>query len=65
MKQYVGKLHAHAEPMTRHAYNDFRGWALPADEDGSDSGYRVVNTLSGHVSWLPSSVFHSIYKESE
>ena len=30
-----------AVAMTRQEYNDYRGWQLPADEDGTDEGYLV------------------------
>lgn len=39
------------QPMTRQEYNDFRGWELPSNEDGSDKGYLVKGT--GHTNWLP------------
>ena len=45
MNKYVGvKVLEHAEPMTRIAYNEFRGWKLPEDENGKDDGYLVVYT---------------------
>jgi len=63
MKQYTGTLRATAQPMTRQEYNDHRGWTLPADERGDDLGFMVTTDLSKHVSWLPATVFNSIYKE--
>lgn len=57
--------------MTRGEYNALRGWELPADEDGLDAGFLVVNhTVSernvdgydGYVNWLPAAVFHQQYK---
>ena len=36
MKQYIGVKLINAKPMSRAEYNAFRGWALPADENGDD-----------------------------
>ncbi len=40
-KPYIGTKVVHALPMTRQAYNDYREWQLPDDEDGADEGYLV------------------------
>lgn len=72
MKRYVGTKIVNATPMTRQAYNDFRGWRLPADENGADEGYLVEYTdggkantpqYTGYVSWSPKDVFERSYKE--
>ena len=72
MKKYVGMKIINAKPMSRLEYNIFRGWELPADEDGSDEGYLVeyidggkANTeqYKGYVSWSPKDVFERAYKE--
>lgn len=61
-----------ARPMTRGDYNTYRGWELPADEDGSDDGYLVEYIDSpnsnhpnhtGYLSWSPSEVFNNGYAE--
>lgn len=74
MKTYTGTKVIRAKLMTRQEYNDFRKWALPSDEDGSDEGYLVeyvdggkANTAeySGYVSWSPRDVFERTYKEIE
>lgn len=71
MQQYVGTKIVNAKPMTRQEYNDFRGWELPANEDGSDEGFLVeyinggkANTeeFNGYVSWSPKEVFQRAYK---
>lgn len=71
MQTYIGNKIINAQPMNRQAYNDFRGWELPADEDGSDEGYLVeyvdggqANTedYAGYVSWSPKDVFERAYK---
>ena len=43
---HIGTKLIAAEPMTRAAYNEFRGWALPADENGADDGF-LVESLDG------------------
>lgn len=61
-------------PMNRQEYNDFRGWKLPADEDGTDEGYLVeyvdggkANTpqYAGYVSWSPKDVFERAYQVAD
>lgn len=70
MKQYIGTKLINAKPMTRQEYNDFRGWELPADEDGADEGYLVeyvdggkanTDAYLGYVSWSPKDVFERAY----
>jgi len=71
MNHYIGTKIVRAEPMTRQTYNDFRGWTLPADEDGADEGYLVeyldggkpnVPTHAGYVSWSPKAQFDNTYR---
>ena len=38
MMMYIGVKTVNAKPMNRLDYNKFRGWDLPADEDGTDEG---------------------------
>lgn len=73
MKRYIGVKEINAKPMTRQAYNDFRGWTLPADENGDDEGYLVeyvdggkANTTEykGYISWSPKDVFERAYKDA-
>ena len=40
--------------MTRLEYNQFRGWTLPADEDGEDEGFLV--NFGFHTAWWPKDV---------
>ena len=71
MNTYVGTKIVQAFPMSREGYNNFRGWQLPADEDGSDEGYLVVypdskaNTeqYEGYVSWSPKKQFEDAYTD--
>lgn len=72
MKAYLGTKMVNAKPMSRLEYNQFRGWTLPADENGADEGYLVeyvgpgqkANTAEyeGYVSWSPKDVFDEAYK---
>lgn len=73
MQLYSGHKRILAKPMTRQAYNDYRGWTLPADEDGSDAGYLVEYldgpednrnhpAHAGYISWSPADVFDAAYR---
>lgn len=73
LKSYVGTKLIRAYPMNRAEYNVFRGWQLPADENGDDEGYLVeyldggkANTpqFDGYVSWSPKDVFEKAYRTS-
>ena len=71
MTKHIGTKQVKSTPMNRLDYNVFRGWELPADEDGSDEGYLVEyldggapNTphYAGYVSWSPKAQFDSAYR---
>ena len=62
MKTYIGIEEIKAEPMTRGAYNIFRGWQIPTDEDPADKGY-IIKHKNGHKQWLPKEIFESIFAE--
>jgi len=73
MRTYIGTKVIKATPMTRLAYNQLRGWALPADENGDDAGYLVEYTdggkpnlagYDGYVSWSPKAQFQGAYRET-
>ena len=66
-------VYATATPMTRANYNKYRGWELPANEDGTDEGYLVEYTNSdkgndsrhaGYISWSPKAQFEGAYRET-
>ena len=70
---YIGTKLINAEPMTRAEYNTFRGWELPADENGGDEGYLVeyldggkpnTTTHKGYVSWSPKEQFDNAYRKT-
>lgn len=71
MSLHIGTKQINSYPMTRLAYNKFRGWDLPTDENGSDEGYLVeyldggtpnVAGFEGYVSWSPKEVFDKAYR---
>lgn len=69
MQTYVGTKILDAMPMTRQQYNNMRGWATPADENGADEGYLVeypdskpnLFGFAGYVSWSPKAEFERSY----
>ena len=71
MHTYIGTKVIKAFPMTRKEYNDERGWALPANENGDDPGYLGIypdsdsNTekYQGYVSWSPKKQFEAAYAD--
>lgn len=77
MKKYTGVKEILATPMNRKDYNDYRGWELPADENGDDEGFLVEYVQSetspninhpahkGYVSWSPKDVFEESYISTE
>lgn len=70
---YIGTKLINAVLMTRAEYNIFRGWELPADENGTDEGYLVeyldggkpnTTTHAGYVSWSPKEQFDNAYRKT-
>lgn len=70
-KRFYGTKCLTAIPMTRHTYNQYRGWELPANEDGRDAGYLVEyqdGGASNHpdhlgcISWSPQAQFDAAYQ---
>lgn len=73
MKRYIGTKILNAKPMTRAEWCSFRGWPLPADENGEDAGHLVEYTdggkpnhpdFAGYISWSPADVFIKAYRET-
>mgnify|MGYP005864749843 CR=1 FL=1 len=60
---YLIKAIVNATPMTRGEYNKQRGWLLPADEYGKDSGYLVEYVISAppgdapYITWVAADQF--------
>lgn len=73
MVKYKCHKEVKAVPMNRGDYNEYRGWDLPEDEDGSDAGYLVECIDGGHpnypnhpehkgyISWSPKEQFDTGY----
>lgn len=70
-KLYEGTKRLLAQPKTRGAYNQYRGWETPADENPEDAGYLVEYQdggkandprHTGYISWSPADVFDRTYK---
>lgn len=71
MTTYIGTKLIRAQAMSRAEYNAYRGWYLPADENGEDAGY-LVEYLDGgqsnhpnhvgYISWSPADVFDRAYR---
>ena len=73
LKEFIGTKIINAKPMSRLDYNIFRGWELPANENGSDEGYLVeyidggepnTKEYQGYISWSPKVQFENAYKQS-
>ena len=73
MDLHIGIKPIHGQPMNRADYCKYRGWELPADENGEDEGYLVEYEASdgnppnhpnheGYVSWSPRFVYENAYK---
>ena len=71
MTEYYGTKRICAHPMSRQEYNDYRGWELPDDEDGSDEGFLVEyldggssnhENHKGYISWSPKEQFEAAYQ---
>ena len=72
MKTFIGTKLVQAHPMNRLEYNEYRGWELPSNENGSDPGFLVEYTDGGasndsrhvgYISWSPAEVFHKAYRQ--
>ena len=70
-KHFIGTKIVLALAMTRLAYNEYRGWPLPSDENGADDGYLVEYTDGGkpnhpdhpgYISWSPKEQFDNAYR---
>lgn len=57
-KKYIRCHVVKATPMTRGAYNELRGWEMPANENAADEGYHVIYP-DGYESWCPKAQFEA------
>jgi len=74
MVHYMGTKEVLTKSMNRLEYNNYRGWELPSNEDGTDEGMLIeeVNSIivndnrhKGYISWLPMDMFINTYKISD
>lgn len=61
-KQYIGLKIIFGTPINRGDYNIYRGWTIPEDENGDDTGFKVEDE-SGRESWIPTDDFEIAYKD--
>ena len=69
-KQYFGARRITATPMTRAAYNEFRGWKVPSDENQNDEGFLIEDhagvsnhpAFKGYISWVIKNQFEATYR---
>lgn len=61
MQKYIGTKQIEARPMTRGAYNYYRGWPIPSDEDPNDNGY-LIKYSDGYEHWSPEKQFDETYR---
>ncbi len=60
MKTYIGIKKVKTDPMSRGAYNKYRGWTIPKDENPDDEGFLVVAS-DGHKNWQPKEHFEATH----
>lgn len=74
MRTYIGTKVVILLAMSRQEYNDYRGWKLPAGENGDDPGYLVEYTdggkpndprHDGYISWSPKEQADMAYRPSD
>lgn len=72
--RFIGTKIVLALAMNRAAYNGYRGWPLPSNENGDDEGYLVeytdggkpnVQGHAGYVSWSPKEQFDNAYRRCD
>ena len=72
MQNYLGVKYIKAEPMKLGAYNEYRGWTIPENEDPEKKGYLVECVAigdekpnhpnhKGYISWSPKAAFDASY----
>lgn len=71
--EYIGTKLVRAEPMTKGAYNAYRGWEMPLGEIAAEPGYLVeyldggkgnMPDRVGYVTWTPVEPFEKAYRPS-
>lgn len=74
LRRFIGTKVLLAQACTLAAYNIYRGWELPSNEDGSQWGYLVEYTdggkpnhpdHAGYISWSPKAQFDNAYRATD
>ena len=76
MKNYIGTKNIKARPLTKQEYCDYRGWAVPPDEDPNEEIYLVEYAVDpeskpnhpdheGYITMSPKHVFEKAYKPAD
>jgi len=65
MNKFIGHIAIVATAMNRAAYNEYRGWDLPANENGLDLGQLVKYEATGHETWMLQSDFDLLFKPAD
>jgi len=58
--KYIGVKMLDAKPMDLGAYNKYRGWTIPENENPESPGY-LVRYPDGYESWSPHDTFEAAY----
>ena len=64
MKRYIGTKIIAGKPLSLGAYNEYRGWKIPENEDPNREGY-LVQYEDGYLSWSPKEQFEEAYRETD
>ena len=60
MNKYIGTKLIEAKEMNLGAYNEFKGWNIPQNENPKTEGY-MVKYSDDYISWSPKEVFEKSY----
>ena len=63
MDLYIGTKLVKASPLTLGAYNEYRGWEMPENENPADEGY-LVTYPDGYESWCPKKQFEEANRKT-
>lgn len=64
MNKYIRMHIVEAEPMSRVAYNEKRGWKVPSNENPNDEGYYLKRD-DGYLTWCTKEQFKSDFRPIE
>jgi len=65
---HIHEVHLQKEPMSRLAYNEYRGWEVPKGEDENDEGY-LISYFNGqekvHENWMTEGSFFYVHEPED